>query len=137
MDGAVVNLVPSVWVLLLTDAHAQALQGPIVFSILDLNELETPQSLENIVAEGRIRSDWRKQVFPTGQCRPPVGFEGNPSGTFRVMVCKLALGAVLSKEQQHGDGGKPEQEKLRWTGRRLLVSPLSACRSSFLQHGVE
>ncbi|PHJ16945.1 b-box zinc finger domain-containing protein [Cystoisospora suis] len=86
------------------EAKAQALQGPTVFSILDLNELETPQSLENIVAEGRIRSDWRKQVFPTGQCRPPVGFEGNPSGAFRVMICKLALGAVLSREQQRGDG---------------------------------
>ncbi|CBZ51957.1 putative B-box zinc finger protein [Neospora caninum Liverpool] len=89
----------------LFDAKARALKGPTVYSFLDLNELETPQSLENIIAEKRVKADWRKQIFPTAQCRPPFGFEGNPSGTFHVMVCKLALGSVLSKDRESGEPG--------------------------------
>ncbi|PFH36410.1 B-box zinc finger domain-containing protein [Besnoitia besnoiti] len=87
------------------ETKARALKGPVVYSFLDLNELETPQSLEDILAEKRVKSDWRKQIFPTGQCRPPVGFEGNPSGTFRLIVCKLALGTVISKDREPGETG--------------------------------
>ncbi|KFG28976.1 B-box zinc finger domain-containing protein, partial [Toxoplasma gondii p89] len=104
-----------------------ALKGPIVYSFLDLNELETPQSLENIIAEKRVKSDWRKQIFPSAECRPPFGFEGNPSGTFHVMVCKLALGSVLAKDSEPGETGDEDFKSCDIPGNFTALSRRDEC----------
>lgn len=80
----------------------QALRGPILYSFLDLDSLKRPQSFEDAVKNGEFKCNWVEESYPTGALDPPVGVVAAPTGSFGILVCKVAAGATLVHQQ--GDG---------------------------------
>ena len=83
----------------------QALRGAIVYSFLDADRMQNPQSLDEALRGRRFSCDWEKQVFPTGALEAPACFSACPTGTFRVLLCKIATGSTLA--HQESEGGFP------------------------------
>ncbi|OEH76035.1 b-box zinc finger domain-containing protein [Cyclospora cayetanensis] len=81
----------------------QALQGAIVYSFLDADRLQNPQSLDEALKGRRFACDWEQQVFPVGALEAPVSFAASPTGTFKVLLCKLATGSTLAHQEADGD----------------------------------
>lgn len=80
----------------------QALRGPILYSFLDLDNLKRPQSFEDAVKNGGFKCNWVEESYPTGALDPPVGVVAAPTGSFGILVCKVAAGATLVHQQADG-----------------------------------
>ncbi|KAK1442543.1 hypothetical protein BgAZ_300610 [Babesia gibsoni] len=76
-------------------ASVESFDGSIVSVCVDMNRMEPPQSFEDCVARGSMDVDITKQLFETGTISPPLGFHGNPTGSYRMLIFKVALGKVL------------------------------------------
>ncbi|UKJ89726.2 RNA polymerases I and III subunit [Theileria orientalis] len=61
--------------------------------------MEPPQSFENSVSSGSLSVDYKDQLFEYGTIAPPSGFQGNPTGTFRMLLFKVAMGRVFNYSQ--------------------------------------
>ncbi|XP_026191242.1 uncharacterized protein LOC34618390 [Cyclospora cayetanensis] len=85
------------------ESQARALQGAIVYSFLDADRLQNPQSLDEALKGRRFACDWEQQVFPVGALEAPVSFAASPTGTFKVLLCKLATGSTLAHQEADGD----------------------------------
>ncbi|ORM41515.1 uncharacterized protein BXIN_2477 [Babesia sp. Xinjiang] len=70
---------------------------------VDMNRMEPPQSFDNCITNGVISVDLTQQLFQYGTIPPPVGFQGNPTGSYRMLLFKLALGRIMAHTPEAGD----------------------------------
>nr|PVC50850.1 RNA polymerases I and III subunit [Theileria orientalis] len=85
----------------------QKFGGSILSLWMDMNKMEPPQSFENSVSSGLLTVDYTNQLFEYGTIAPPSGFQahdslkllGNPTGTFRMLLFKVAMGRVYNYTQ--------------------------------------
>ncbi|KAL8441353.1 hypothetical protein Emag_007253 [Eimeria magna] len=85
-----------------TDLHV-ALHGPVVYSFLDADRMQDPQALDEALKGRRFRCNWEQQIFPAGALEAPSSYSASPTGTFRVLLCKLATGSTLAHQESAGD----------------------------------
>lgn len=85
------------------ESQARALRGPIVYSFLDADRMPGPQTLDEALRARRFGCDWEKQIFPTGALEAPACFSACPTGTFKVLLCKLATGSTLAHQESEGN----------------------------------
>ncbi|KAK1934075.1 B-box zinc finger domain-containing protein [Babesia divergens] len=84
-------------------ASAERFKGSIVSSWVDMNRMEPPQSFESCVANGSMAIDVTRQLFETGTISAPLGFRGNPTGSYTMLLFKVALGKTLVHTADNGD----------------------------------
>ncbi|AFZ81423.1 hypothetical protein BEWA_008330 [Theileria equi strain WA] len=82
-------------------ADSAKLDGSIVSFLMDLDKMEPPQAFESCLSSGILSVDFTKQLYETGTIAPPVGFKGNPTGTYKMLLFKVALGKILSHLDGH------------------------------------
>ncbi|KAL8446580.1 hypothetical protein Emed_005034 [Eimeria media] len=81
----------------------QALHGPVVYSFLDADRMQDPQALDEALKGRRFTCNWEQQIFPAGALEAPSSYSASPTGTFRVLLCKLATGSTLAHQESAGD----------------------------------
>ncbi|KAL8271405.1 hypothetical protein Esti_004606 [Eimeria stiedai] len=84
-------------------ASAFALHGPVVYSFLDADCMQDPQDLDEVLKGKRFTCNWEQQIFPAGALEAPSSYSASPTGTFRVLLCKLATGSTLAHDESAGD----------------------------------
>ncbi|KAL8437422.1 hypothetical protein ACSSS7_001017 [Eimeria intestinalis] len=84
------------------DLHV-ALHGPVVYSFLDADRMQDSQALDEALKGKRFTCKWEQQIFPAGALEAPSSYSASPTGTFRVLLCKLATGSTLAHQESAGD----------------------------------
>ncbi|GIX65272.1 B-box zinc finger domain-containing protein [Babesia caballi] len=82
---------------------AKRFRGSFLSVWVDMNRMEPPQSFEDCVARGAMSVDLTQQLFESGTISPPLGFQGNPTGSYRMLLFKVALGRTLAHTPEAGD----------------------------------
>ncbi|KAK2198418.1 bifunctional DNA-directed RNA polymerase Rpb11 [Babesia duncani] len=73
----------------------ETFKGSVVSFWMDLNRMVPPQSYEDCLSQKMMNIDFTRQLYETGSIAPPLGFQGNPTGQFRMMLFRVALGRCL------------------------------------------
>ncbi|CDR94940.1 hypothetical protein, conserved [Babesia bigemina] len=84
-------------------SSAELYQGSILPVWMDMNRMEPPQSFDDCAKRGTMSVDVTQQLFETGTISPPLGFQGNPTGSYRMLLFRVAVGRTMSHTPEAGD----------------------------------
>ncbi|GFE54442.1 B-box zinc finger domain-containing protein [Babesia ovis] len=70
---------------------------------VDMNRMDPPQSFEDCERTGVMNIDLTRQLYEYGTISPPLGFQGNPTGSYRMLLFRLALGRTMTHTPDVGD----------------------------------
>ncbi|KAL8435132.1 hypothetical protein Efla_006353 [Eimeria flavescens] len=86
-----------------TEVAFESQARAMVYSFMDADRMRDPQAIDEALKGRRFSCDWEKEVFPAGALEAPACYSTCPTGTFRVLLCKLATGSTLAHQESGGD----------------------------------